>query len=126
MRISDWSSDVCSSDLAIRRRHGYPSINMPDDEETQHEWASGTSTPYPRRGSREQLPELGSRAIKAGFNRLLADPHNPRSVGLAHFVDAAKAQYLAQTLRQLVDLPTHPCEFSPIVPPPVTKEKHRV
>src|SRR3546814_5819036 len=81
---------------------------MPDDEETQHEWASGTSTPYPRRGSREQLPELGSRAIKAGFNRLLADPQNHRSVGLAHFVDAAKEQYLAQTLRQLVDRPTNP------------------
>src|SRR3546814_4467389 len=87
---------------------------MPDDEETQHEWASGTSTPYPRRGSREQLPELGSRAIKAGFNRLLADPQNHRSVGLAHFVDAAKEQYLAQTLRQLVDRPTNPGEFSPI------------
>src|SRR3546814_4181104 len=81
---------------------------MPDDEETQHEWASGTSTPYPRRGSREQLPELGSRAIKAGFNRLLADPQNHRSVGLAHFVDAATKQYLAQTLRQLVDRPTNP------------------
>src|SRR3546814_3394192 len=84
---------------------------MPDDEETQHEWASGTSTPYPRRGSREQLPELGSRAIKAGFNRLLADPQNHRSVGLAHFVDAAKEQYLAQTLRQLVDRPTNPGEI---------------
>src|SRR3546814_15080965 len=80
---------------AIRRRHGYPSIHMPDDEETQHEWASGTSTPYPRRGSREQLPELGSRAIKAGFKRPPADPQNHRSVGLAHFVDAAKEQYLA-------------------------------
>src|SRR3546814_12513106 len=110
MRISDWSSDVCSSDLAIRRRHGYPSINMPDDEETQHEWASGTSTPYPRRGSREQLPELGSRAIKAGFNRLLADPQNHRSVGLAPFVDAAKEQSPAQTLRQLFNSRTKQTE----------------
>src|SRR3546814_3098776 len=102
MRISDWSSDVCSSDLAIRRRHGYPSINMPDDEETQHEWASGTSTPYPRRGSREQLPELGSRAIKAGFNRLLADPQNHRSVGLAHFVDAARSEEHTSELQSLM------------------------
>src|SRR3546814_17400557 len=69
---------------------------------------------YPRRGSREKLLELGSRAIKAGFNRLLADPQNHRSVGLAHFVDAAKEQYLAQTLRQLVDRPTNPGEFPPI------------
>src|SRR3546814_1891351 len=123
MRISDWSSDVCSSDISIRRRHGYPSINMPDDEETQHEWASGTSTPYPRRGSREQLPELGSRAIKAGFNRLLADPQNHRSVGLAHFVDVAKEQYLAQTLRQLVDRPTNPGEFSPKIGRPSCRER---
>src|SRR3546814_12828132 len=86
---------------------------MPDDEETQHEWASGTSTPYPRRGSREPLPELGSRAIKAGFNRLLADPQNHRSVGLAHFVDAAKSPYLSQTLRPLVEHTTNPGGFTP-------------
>src|SRR3546814_16758995 len=41
MRISDWSSDVCSSDLAGTRRHRHPAAGTLREDHGDHRAAAG-------------------------------------------------------------------------------------
>src|SRR3546814_18531128 len=57
MRISDWSSDVCSSDLPVVSRHRYPPI-CPSIPEWSHTWegvAAGSSLDGPERQSAHDM-----------------------------------------------------------------------
>src|SRR3546814_6998755 len=54
MRISDWSSDVCSSDLTLRVQH-----DAGDEEEGNcwdHDWNQGAHPGSPARKGREEKP----------------------------------------------------------------------
>src|SRR3546814_7143255 len=70
MRISDWSSDVCSSDLACRHLHGHRHVApgvQPDDD--RHPPAGGRAES--RRGGREpRRMSLRTYALGGGFGCL--------------------------------------------------------
>src|SRR3546814_9297826 len=57
--------------------------------------------------SDEQFPELGARTVKAGLDGLLADPQNHCGFSLAHIIDTAAKEYLAQILRQQINRPAN-------------------
>src|SRR3546814_13844081 len=88
---------------AIRRRHGCPSIKMPDDEEMPPERAVEPSTLGARRCSREQFPEPGPRPKEARFDRFLADAQTYRYFGLADFVAPREGHQFAKIMRKLSD-----------------------
>src|SRR3546814_6387351 len=82
MRISDWSSDVCSSDLVWTSREGVeyawfnnvetkPGIGYPKDWENQNHWNGG----WRRRGDGKIEPRQGGR-LKL-LSRIFANPNLP-------------------------------------------------
>src|SRR3546814_9445919 len=88
MRISDWSSDVCSSDLVWTSREGVeyawfnnvetkPGIGYPKDWENQNHWNGG----WRRRGDGKIEPRQGGR-LKL-LSRIFANRSEERRVGKA-------------------------------------------
>src|SRR3546814_18583355 len=63
MRISDWSSDVCSSDLA-RRHVGAPDRAGPDNRRRARLWRIQRPAHAPEAADRKQWRRSGRRAIR--------------------------------------------------------------
>src|SRR3546814_3528528 len=80
MRISDWSSDVCSSDLHAHRAAGHQRL------------AGAAAVAYPRK--LEQLVEFDVIAVELEVDRLHADSLRMTDVELLH--QAGKARLVAQ------------------------------
>src|SRR3546814_12679415 len=86
MRIRDWSSDVCSSDLDARERVRWPREQGPPDRRHRHRQHLGGVPPPPRRGRRpsdrgrkggpgpRHRPRLGLRRAHPGALPLLSGP----------------------------------------------------
>src|SRR3546814_8738016 len=73
MRISDWSSDVCSSDLRLHRRHGL--AQAPDDAEEMRQHLEETH--------HRQLADRKAARQAFGGHQLAADPREAHaSAGL--------------------------------------------
>src|SRR3546814_17379831 len=71
MRISDWSSDVCSSDLRIHLRRGTRRVAR--DEAPQHGLVVGVANggEVEQHGEAERRPLRGRRAVMAVPDRIL-------------------------------------------------------
>src|SRR3546814_12662939 len=80
MRISDWSSDVCSSDIHAHRAAGHQRL------------AGAAAVAYPRK--LEQLVEFDVIAVELEVDRLHADSLRMTDVELLH--QAGKARLVAQ------------------------------
>src|SRR3546814_17317096 len=67
MRISDWSSDVCSSDLRHHRRHSVP---VPEGRPRSADQHAVSASRVDRRGHPRPVRRLSERQARAGSRRL--------------------------------------------------------
>src|SRR3546814_3381815 len=103
MRISDWSSDVCSSDLLSRGRHSNDLYLTSQDHRVDERHAHETQT--------DPLDGLRAAIGRSGAKRLALDHLNPRP---------------PSTLQALQDQREHLLEQIGPEPPDVTMDVRRL
>src|SRR3546814_2100183 len=113
MRISDWSSDVCSSDLMLGNRHA-PAFDGPhhvhlrlSGHMADYAPAMCQKTQRPRRCDRWiKLPERAGRCVAGIGEYLSADVRLPliegREIGLRHIDFAPHTAVIRRALRPLL------------------------
>src|SRR3546814_8705002 len=71
MRISDWSSDVCSSDLVVPTEEGADVVHLdlPAEEDQQHEDEIGNTTDNRRVYAFGAASQPGARQLRAGGDK---------------------------------------------------------
>src|SRR3546814_5953394 len=85
MRISDWSSDVCSSDLDLKRFVKYLLLAVRRDRQEGEAQAMSSGLP-PRAALSAIINELGDRAGPVVL--ILDDPHHAFNEAVGHFLES--------------------------------------
>src|SRR3546814_1572697 len=85
MRISDWSSDVCSSDLGLQRARGRELTRCGNDGPAKvKRWQQGihqSARPGPARRAPENVRGLGKPVLRSNKARKIADKRAVRKHG---------------------------------------------
>src|SRR3546814_20844031 len=81
MRISDWSSDVCSSDLLRAAHQQHPFIAVWDDHEsTNNAWRDGADNHDPGEGTWPERKAISARVYDEWMPIRLPDPTEPLKI----------------------------------------------
>src|SRR3546814_914856 len=124
MRISDWSSDVCSSDLAgiqAAKAAVPPARPTPRNKSRRSRLDKCILASSQSLVSRDYAPaslppqnflKPCARSIEPRLGGLLADPQNARGFGLAHAFDGAQHQRVLEGGRQFADRRHRAFEFA--------------
>src|SRR3546814_14965171 len=117
MRISDWSSDVCSSDLGWRRGvlrvAGWPTLvydrppGLPCDAEVACHWQLAPEAVVARRAARPVTEDL------AGVSAYLFASEGVAALACASGSPSPRADLLSLRYGELGPAPPHNCRLKP-------------